>query len=256
MDVNILGIDIESKSRDGILESIKKYIKKPIGFFQIVSINPECLVLCQTNADFKQTVNKAQIKLIDGIGVVIASRILDGELIQRYSGVDLVQDLLDIASEQSLRVMLIGAGPKIAEKAAECQRKVNPELEILGIQGILDIKNPKIQEEEKIFSIVSDFKPHFIFVAFGMPYQDLWLYRNQARLTGSVTMGVGGTLDYLSHRLPRAPMLLRIIGLEWLFRLILQPWRIRRQLRLIEFIRLVIKERKDKINLPKNRSIR
>ncbi|GIW64753.1 MAG: N-acetylmannosaminyltransferase [Patescibacteria group bacterium] len=239
----ILGITIFKQSKKDILEKIKKYIEKPQSFFHIVSLNPENLVIAQENQNFKKVIETAQIKIIDGVGVVIASRILNIGIGERFSGVDLMKELLDLAGKRRLRVLFIGGKPKLAEKLADCYSKKYPKAKFLGVEGIKDIKNPLKKEEKEIFSIVTDLKPHFVFVAFGSPFQELWIERHKKNFDGCLVMGVGGAFDFLGGVVPRAPVFIQKIGLEWLFRLIVQPWRWRRQLRLIRFLYLVIKEK-------------
>lgn len=231
----IFDIPFENLNYKKILEKIKKYLKKPSSFYHIVSLNPENLVIAQEKSEFIKVIKKAQIIIIDGIGIVLSIFLLTGQRLQRITGVDLMTELLKFANERRLRVMLLGGKPKIADKIIDCQRQKFSNIKFFGLEGIKNIKNPKKKEEEKIFSIVSDFKPHFLFVSFGSPDQELWLARRQEQLKGIVCMGVGGAFDYLAGLVPRAPKLIRWLGLEWLFRLIVQPWRWRRQLRLIKF---------------------
>ncbi len=82
---------------------------------------------------------------------------------------------------------------------------------------------------------MTDFKPHLVFVAFGSPWQELWIERHRNQFQNCVVMGVGGAFDFLGGKVPRAPVIIRRLGFEWLFRLIVQPWRLRRQLRLVRF---------------------
>ena len=110
------------------------------------------------------------------------------------------------------------------------------------------IKNPKKEEEEAIFSIVRTARPNIVIVAFGSPEQELWLDRHNNKFSGIVCIGVGGAFDYFSGNIVHAPSIIRRFGLEWLFRLLIQPWRWRRQLRLIKFIWLVIKQKFGKRN--------
>lgn len=243
MGTTILEIPISDLSKNEVLEKIKKYLVKPTGFFHIVSLNPENMVLTQHNQEFSYVVRESQIKIIDGVGVVVAGRILGVPLGGRVSGVDLMEDLLSMANDRRLRVMLMGGQPKIAEKIANCQGRVFSEVKFTAIQGISDIKHPTIQEEQRIFSIVARYKPQFLFVSFGSPFQELWLYHHRKKLEGLVVMGVGGAFDYLSGNIIRAPRLVRQIGLEWLFRLLRQPWRLKRQMRLFEFLLRIFKER-------------
>lgn len=238
----LLGITIASQSKSIILYKIKKYLEQPVGFFHIVSLNPENLVIAQENLEFKKVLETAQIKLIDGVGIILAARLLRIEAGERVTGVELMEELIKLAGERRLRVLLIGGKDNLAERLANCYQKRFPEAKFLGLEGIKEIKNPQKKEEEKIFSIVADFKPHFVFAAFGSPDQELWLARHYHRLAGVVGMGVGGAFDFLSGRVPRAPSIIRRLGFEWLFRLLVQPWRWRRQRRLVKFAWLIFLE--------------
>lgn len=239
----LLGITLPMNSREEILEKILKNNNDKSKYTMVFSLNPEILVEMEKDPDFKKIARKAQIRILDGVGIVLAARINGLRVGDRYTGVDLMNDVLEQASKHSLRVMLIGGEQKLAEQIAECYSDKNPRLEIFGIQGIKDVTKATEEEERLIFSIVADRKPHIVFVAFGSPFQEKWLYRNQAHFKGMVVAGVGGAFDFLSGRIPRAPRFVRLLGLEWLFRLIIQPWRIKRQLRLLTFIRLVLRQR-------------
>ena len=103
------------------------------------------------------------------------------------------------------------------------------------MQGFQDIHNPTEAETAHFYSIVADRKPHIIFFAFGSPLQELFIHAHKHRLTGIVCAGVGGAFDFLLGAKPRAPHIIRRIGLEWAYRLAHEPWRWRRQLRLISF---------------------
>lgn len=235
----IFDIPIDDLSKKTILEKIKKYLFQPAEFFHIVSLNPENFVIAQENNEFKEVVKKAQIRINDGIGIILSTFLLTGRFFNRVAGVDLMVEMLKLANERRLRVMLLGGRSKVADKVVECQKKKFPKIKFFSLEGIKEIQNPKKEEEEKIFSIVSSFKPHFLFVAFGSPDQEIWLARHQNQLKGVVCMGVGGAFDYLAGLVPRAPKPIRWLGLEWLFRLMIQPWRWKRQLRLIQFTKLI-----------------
>ena len=176
------------------------------------------------------------------MGVVLAGRLFNLEL-ERLTGVDLMENLLNLASIMRLRAMLIGGKPNLALELADCYQRQFPEAKFKGVEGIADIKNPREEEEKAIFSIVPSYKPHIIFAAFGSPDQELWLARHSEEFVGTVVMGVGGAFDYLSGKADRPSGFIRKIGLEWLSRLISQPWRWKRQTRLLKFIKLVLEQK-------------
>lgn len=239
----ILGITIIPETKSSILEKIIKYISEPTGFFHIISLNPENIVVTTENELFKKVVETSQIKIVDGIGIVLAGRWLGVKVGERVTGVGLMEELIKVASDRRLRVLMIGGKDNLAIRLVKCYLDKWPQAKFKGLQGIVDIKNIKKEEERKIFSIVAAYKPQLVFAAFGSPDQELWLSRHSKEFTQCVVMGVGGAFDYLSNNIKRAPTFIQNLGLEWLFRLLNQPWRWKRQLRLLRFMTLIIKEK-------------
>lgn len=238
----LLGVSLESMSMANVLEKTLEFTQHPQEFLHIASLNPEIMILAQSNPAFKDYLNWAQIRIIDGVGVLAASKLRGYDVPERVTGVDLLEKLLKMAGEAGLRVALIGGKGKVAERLADRQNRAYPGTKCVGTQGISNIHNPDQNEEKEVLSIVADLKPHMIFVAFGSPYQELWLNKHKERFKGIICMGVGGSFDFLSGKVERAPLLFRNLGLEWLFRLGKQPWRLKRQLKIPVFFALVIRE--------------
>lgn len=236
----LLGIPLYNHSKTEILEQIIKNIRFDKKFIHIVSLNAENLVISVENLSFKKVIETAQITIPDGIGVVLAARLKGITLKERITGVDLMNDLIGVVGKMRLRVLLIGGRPNLAKTIAECQQKKYPEATFFGTLGFLDVKNQKKNEEQVILNIVRRHKPHLIFAAFGSPEQELWLARHSNKFKGIVCIGVGQGFDVLGGVVTRAPVWMQKIGLEWLYRLVTQPWRWKRQLRLIKFIFLLI----------------
>ena len=239
----ILDIVVPTETKKTILDKILIGLSNKSGFIHIISLNPEILVIAQKNKLFKNVVRKAQIKIIDGIGIVVAAKMLKFKCGERYPGVDLMGDILKSSSVGRLRVVFIGGRDNLAEELANCYSKKYAQNTFFGIKGIENIKKAKKSEEDRIFSIITDIKPHFLFIAFGSPDQEIWLWNHRSKLKGIICMGVGGAFDYLIGKVKRPLPFIRNSGLEWLYRLILQPWRWKRQLRLIEFLSLVLKQK-------------
>ncbi len=239
----ILGISIPNYSKKEILEKIIKYLKKPTGFFHIVSLNPENLVIANKNQQFKKIILSSQMTIIDGVGIVLASRLLGFQAGERFAGVDLMKKIIEIANKLRLRVLLIGSKGKLAESLADCYNRQYFQARFFGIEGVKDVNRGMTKQEKAILNkIVTDFKPQIVFVAFGSPHQEIWIEHQKNLFKNCLVMGVGGGFDFLAGKIRRAPIFLRKIGLEWLFRLFNQPWRWKRQLRLIEFVWLVMRE--------------
>lgn len=242
MKNKLFGITVEPLSKSSIREKIKKYLFSPSDMMHIISLNAENIVIAEKDSKFKKVLMKAQIKIFDGIGVYLIGLFLGCDFGHRIAGVDLMEELLAFASRERLRVVLIGGKKKVAEKVIECQKQQYPELNCVGIEGIVDIYHPTAQEEQRINSIVLEHKPNLIFIAFGSPFQEKWIDRHKDQFRGMVCMGVGGAFDYLSGTVPRAPFFFRRMGLEWIFRLFIQPWRIKRQVRLVSFVGIALRE--------------
>ena len=240
---NFLGIQVKLMSKKDILEKISLFIGQPSGFFHIVSLNPENIVISTENEQFRNVLSEGDIQLIDGVGVSLGMRFLSVVTVKRLAGADLMEELIKMYSTRRLRVLFLGGKPDLANNLSNCYNQKYPYLRSKGVFGIQNISNPSKLEERELFSIVADYKPQIIFAAFGSPYQELWFYRHSNMLKGIVCMGVGGGFDYAYGSVQRAPKLMRAAGFEWLFRLIIQPWRFKRQLRLLKFIYLVLKEK-------------
>lgn len=243
----ILGITLHPQSKEKILEQIILFTRNPKDFLHIVSINPENVIISQQNEKFKKVLNYAQIQIVDGVGILLAGAILGIDINIRITGVDLMKDILDLCKKEPLRVMFLGAKHDLANKLAECYRQKYPNAKFYGLEGFKNIQNPTKSEEDHIFSIVSEMRPHILFAAFGSPAQELWFERNRASLQGIVCMGVGGGFDFISGKISRAPLFLRRVGLEWFYRLVIEPWRWKRQLRILTFLYLVLKQKLQKV---------
>jgi len=239
-----LGVPIDTYSTDEVLEKIKKYINTPSGFFHIVSINPENVVVANHNSQFRSVCNESSLALCDGVGVLFGARILGIPLKGRTQGSVLLPRLLDLAGQLSLSVVLIGSQANLADTIAKCYNQSYPKAKFTGIQGYQNISNPTPEEERAVLSIVNATRPHMIFAAFGSPSQELWFYSHKHLFKDTLCMGVGGGFNYISGASKQPGRYVRQFGLEWLYRLITEPKRIQRQLtRLPLFVRMVIKEK-------------
>ncbi len=206
---------------------------------QVVTVNPEFVMLAQDDAAFRAALEQADLALPDGVGLVLAARVLGTPLYGRATGVETTLTLADAAARRGLSFYLLGAAPGVAEAAAARLVMRAPGLRIAGTYA----GSPALEEEDAIVERIRRAAPDFLLVAFGAPQQDLWIARNLRRLGVPVAMGIGGTLDYISGRVPWAPALWRRCGLEWLHRLIHQPWRWRRMLALPRFALYVLGSR-------------
>jgi N-acetylglucosaminyldiphosphoundecaprenol N-acetyl-beta-D-mannosaminyltransferase len=202
---------------------------------QVVTVNPEFIMTAQQNEEFRQVLNEAELSIPDGMGVILASRLFGRPFRERVAGVDVVERFAPIASQRGFRLFLLGAAPGVAELAAEVLKKNAPGLIIAGTYS----GSPSPEEEEEICRRIAAASPHVLLVAYGAPNQDLWIARVRKRMKIPVCIGVGGTLDYISGVVTRAPRWIQAMGLEWLYRLVRQPTRWRRMLALPRFAMLI-----------------
>ena len=236
--LRILGVNVHRVSHQQALALLDAFADSG-ELHHIVTVNPEFCVQALTNADFRRVLNQADLALPDGVGLVWAARLLGKPLQGRVTGVDVVTSVASLAAGRAYRLFFLGAAPGVAEAAAKALEDRNPGLRIAGCYA----GSPRSEEEDEIVAQVNAVRPHFLFVAFGAPQQDLWISRNRTRLQVAVAMGVGGSFDYVSGRVSRAPAWMRRLGLEWLYRLLREPWRWRRMLRLPYFVWLVLGQR-------------
>lgn len=207
----------------------------------VVTVNPEFIMAARRDTAFRAALDAADLATADGIGVILAARLLGRPLRGRVTGVELVEALA-AAEDPALRLFLLGAGPGIAERAAGELTRRYPGCRVVGTWS----GSPRPEDALEILERLRAARPAVLLVAFGHPAQDLWIARHRTDLAACgimVAMGIGGTLDYLAGAIPRAPALIRRLGFEWLYRLIRQPWRWRRQLALPLFAALVLRER-------------
>jgi N-acetylglucosaminyldiphosphoundecaprenol N-acetyl-beta-D-mannosaminyltransferase len=227
----ILKVSFSTSPESEILEYIDDCLHKTSPKVVIVTPNPELVVMATEDRAYRNVLNSAQISLPDGIGIVKAAQLLGIEIDHRITGVDFMKKLCDHVSKQTVNTGFFGAKPGVAERTVECLHRENPELSVTYVSHEWD--------EAKARKSNID----ILFVALGSPKQEQWIYDNLDRLPVKVVMGVGGSFDMIAGTVMRAPGIIQKLGFEWLWRLTVQPWRAKRQVRLIKFIWLILKEK-------------
>jgi N-acetylglucosaminyldiphosphoundecaprenol N-acetyl-beta-D-mannosaminyltransferase len=230
-NLHILGVRVDNVTASETLELIEQFIVERVPH-QICTVNVEFIMAAQDDQVFRETINAASLCPPDSMGVLWAAGRLGHPLRERVGGADLSESIAACAAQRGWRFFLLGAAPGIAEKAGKVWRARYPGLLIAGTLA----GSPAPDEQDAIIERIRAAQPDILLVAFGAPGQDLWIARNAPRLQVPVAIGVGGTLDYVAGVARRAPVWVQRIGLEWLFRLIREPWRWRRQLALTRFV--------------------
>ena len=246
----LLGVKIDNVDTNEVLKKIEVFLADGRQH-HIVTPNPEIIVFAQKDKEFKKILNEADLSIPDGTGIIWASKILKGDIKEKVSGTDLMEELLknqkskcknqnDPSSSPALaghygagiskfKIFLLGGKNEAAEKIAK---------KFSNIVGFTENINEAVE-------LINQGKPDILFVALGAPKQEKWIHYNIDKIPSvKVAIGVGGAFDFISGKIQRAPNFLRKIGLEWLWRFMLQPWRAKRIYNaVIKFPCLVIRAR-------------
>ncbi len=251
--VEILKIPFDRVTLEDTIKKCQKWLKEKKKQRFIATPNPEILLKTQTNPKYKKIIQKTDLNIADGIGVLWAatfkkdlnknnnglSRLTRGltllsKLIiqkseftqilpERVTGTDLMDHLITSSKDMETRIFLLGAGPNVAHKVKKHYEEQNENINIVGTYS----GSPAKSDEQKIISKINETNPNLLFVAFGAPKQELWIDRNLNQMPSvKLAIGVGGAFDFIAGKTKRAPKWMRKSGLEWLYRLIRQPSRI------------------------------
>ncbi|MGB1287871.1 MAG: WecB/TagA/CpsF family glycosyltransferase, partial [Aggregatilineales bacterium] len=234
--IQILGIPVDVMDFKGWMRWIDKQVKNATHPQQVCSINPELMMIAQRDINFQNILKRSALCLADGVGILWAARALNTPLPERVTGSDGTIIIAEHAAKKGWKLFLLGAAPGIAEQVADILREEFDGLQIVGTYA----GSPTPEEEATIVDIVNRSNADILLMAYGSPTQEKWIARNLPRLQVKVAMGVGGAFDFIAGVVPRAPEWMRQYGLEWLYRLYKQPWRIKRMLRLPQFVLLFI----------------
>lgn len=236
--VEILGIPIHDMTMEGTLEAFKEMALSGTPH-HVMTVNPEFVMIAQRDTAFRTVLCRASLRVADGMGILWASRILGRPIKERITGSDSIPRFASIAARHGIRIFLLGAAPGVAETTAAILTERNPGLIIAGTYS----GSPRVEEEDEICQRIIQARPHVLLVAYGPPKQDFWIARTQERLKIPLAIGVGGTFDFIAGRLKRAPVWMQRMGLEWLYRLMLEPKRWRRMLTLPQFAVAIIRRK-------------
>jgi N-acetylglucosaminyldiphosphoundecaprenol N-acetyl-beta-D-mannosaminyltransferase len=232
----VLGIKFSEFDINDTVDLLDEQIDSGTKPYHVVTANPEIVMHAKKDRDFNEVLEKADLITPDGIGIILASRILNQNLQGRVPGYDLLHALLHQRNQnkKKTRVYALGGQDEVIKLAARNLRREYEEVEIVGYHHGYFAENS--EEEHGIVSEISDLKPDLLLVGIGSPRQENFIYTYKNNLQAKVAMGCGGTFDILSGTVKRAPLLIQNLGLEWLYRLVQQPSRWKRQLNLPNFL--------------------
>ena len=236
MRTEILGVEFDDLNMDEAVSKALELMEQRRSAY-VVTPNPEIVWMCRDNAALKEAVAAADLVVPDGIGVIYGAKILGTPLKERVPGIDLGTKLFGAMPERGKSLYLLGAKPGIAEKAAETISRQFPGIKICGTaDGYFKDDGPVI---EKINAVA----PDLLLVCLGAPKQETWMHNNASKLNVGLMMGLGGVLDVFAGTVQRALESWQKLGLEWLYRLIKQPSRIKRMIKLPIFLFAAVGQR-------------
>ena len=228
--VDLFGLRVDNLDAD---EAIKMALREGQGTCWVVTPNAVMLDACRRDALLCSLLNRADLSVADGAGVLLAARRQGTPLRARVAGIELGERLLAGAAESGLRVFLLGGKKGVAKKAALALKKRHPRLTVCGTHhGYFD-KDKDCRDNGSVIRSINNAKADILFVCFGFPLQERWIAENLPSLPSlRLAMGLGGSLDVWSGNIRRAPSWVQSIGLEWLWRAFREPKRAKRLLSL------------------------
>ena len=234
--VNVLGVLIDNVDHNEALEKVEGFIADGKKHY-IVTPNPEQVIYAQNHPGFKKILNEADLAVCDGVGLLWASRFLGTPLAERVSGVDLMEKICARAAQKGWKIGLLGSTGQTAKEAGKVLKLSYNGLKV----EFAEAGDPSGVFDRKIRKKIPELD--VLFVAYGAPKQEEWIKRNLRQIDIKAAMACGGAFDFIVGRQKRAPKILRNTCFEWLWRLILQPWRIRRQMAIPAFMAKVFWKR-------------
>jgi N-acetylglucosaminyldiphosphoundecaprenol N-acetyl-beta-D-mannosaminyltransferase len=236
--IDVLGVGFDPVDLEGAVQAAAALVDNP-GPHLIVTANVELVMRARRAPDLLAILHRAALVVADGVGVVWGARRLGRTLPGRVPGIDLAGRLCGEAARRGWRVCLVGGAPGVAAEAAGNLRRWHPGIHVT--QALHGYFGP--DDEKAVTTAIREAAPTLLLAGLGSPRQERWLDRHLPSLAVPLGIGVGGSLDVWAGRTRRAPRVVQNLGLEWCYRLIRQPSRVRRQLAIPQFVAAVCFQR-------------
>ncbi|HEV3154037.1 MAG TPA: WecB/TagA/CpsF family glycosyltransferase [Candidatus Baltobacteraceae bacterium] len=235
--MEILGCRLDAIDADAATETIVRFAREGKGA-QIVTLGTEMVVYAQRDRRYREIINRCALSICDTIGLLAVARMRGAKLRSRVTGVELIEHLCARAAREGIPVFLLGAAPGVAGEAARVLVQRYPGLQIAGVRDGYFSQ----AESAQVAAQIRQSRAKLLFAGMGFPRQEYWLADFLVQTDCGAGIGVGGSFDVLGGKVQRAPKEWRRFGLEWLYRLVTEPHRWRRQLALPHFVLLVAGE--------------
>jgi len=233
--IELAGVKVDNVTLAESLGKLEEFVAEKTPRL-IVTPNPEMIVAAQEDEELFNILNNAHLRLPDGISMVVVSRILRTPLRERVTGIDFLLSAVERVAQKGYRIYLLGSAPGVAEKAARNLESGYPGIRISGTyHGFF-----KSSEDPQVIEKIKKAQPDILFAGLGAGRQEKWLAAHLNELNIPVSMGVGGSFDVIAGKKQRAPGWVRALYIEWLYRLLTEPQRWRRQLALPKFLYLTL----------------
>ncbi len=234
----ILGLRVNRVSMEGALEVIERFIAEGMPR-HVVTADASMAIIARGDQALHSIVERADLVTPDGAGILWASKLLGFPLQHKVSGVDIVARLCPLSAEHGYRLYFLGAGPGVAEAAAEKLRAAYPGAQIVGVHDGFFTR----EQEPALVAEIAATKPDVLLVALGIPKQEKFIDAHKAALQVPVLIGIGGSFDVHSGMVQRAPLWMQKNGLEWLHRLAKNPKKIGKVMTLPQFAILILRRK-------------
>ncbi|KRE41722.1 WecB/TagA/CpsF family glycosyltransferase [Paenibacillus sp. Soil724D2] len=242
--VRIYGVPISKMSMDQTVAYLTNVIEQRQPH-QVITANPIMVMAAQDDPAYLRMMQRAELIVPDGTGVVWAAKYVGEPVVERVPGYDLIHELMKVGESKSWKVYLLGASNEVIQVAAEKLRTAYPGIKLVGVRdGYF-----KDEQDAEVIQDIVDAAPDILLVGRSAANQEPWIGKYKQQIGVPVMMGVGGSFDVLSGKLKRAPVLFQKLRLEWFYRLMQEPWRYKRMLLLPQFALKVMRD-KEKVTKP------
>lgn len=219
--VEILGVKIDDVNLSEALVKVAEFLDSNRQNW-IATCNPEIVLTANSDQKYRDILNSASLAIADGFGIILAAIVLRGKFVTKITGTDFMADICHLCAQKKKSIFLLGGEKGVAEKTAENLQKMFPNLKVAGfLDGDFDLSS--------CADFINQSPPDVLLVALGAPKQEIWIYENLSLIKSvKIAMGVGGAFDFWSGNKKRAPKFMMMIGFEWLWRLMMEPRRLKR----------------------------